>query len=237
KVVGSELLDYVVDETVQVHGGMGYSEEGTAARAYRDSRINRIYEGTNEINRMLLVDQLFRRALKGTIDIVGPAWEVQKELASMPAFGKVEGAYGEEQQAVKDFKKIVLIVAGAGAKMQMDGKLNLKEEQEILMNVADMIIDTFMAESLLLRVEKLASGVSKKQDQAVYDAILRTYLHDATARVSKSATDALASFAEGDLLRTFLMGVKRFTKYPTQNVKNNRRLIAKVLIEANEYAL
>ncbi len=237
KVVGSELLDYVVDETVQVHGGMGYSEEGTAARAYRDSRINRIYEGTNEINRMLLVDQLFRRALKGAIDIVGPAWEVQKELASMPAFGKVEGTYGEEQQAVKDFKKIVLIVAGAGAKMQMDGKLNLKEEQEILMNVADMIIDTFIAESLLLRVEKLASGVSKKQDQAVYDAILRTYLHDATARVSKSATDALASFAEGDLLRTFLMGVKRFTKYPTQNVKNNRRLIAKALIEANEYAL
>ncbi len=237
KIVGSELLDYVVDETVQVHGGMGYSEEGTAARAYRDSRINRIYEGTNEINRMLLVDQLFRRALKGAIDIVGPAWEVQKELASMPAFGKVEGTYGEEQQAVKDFKKIVLMVAGAGAKMQMDDKLNLKEEQEILMNVADMIIDTFIAESLLLRVEKLASGVSKKQDQAVYDAILRTYLHDATARIGKSATDALASFAEGDLLRTFLMGVKRFTKYPTQNVKNNRRLIAKALIEANEYAL
>ncbi len=237
KIVGSELLDYVVDETVQVHGGMGYSEEGTAARAYRDSRINRIYEGTNEINRMLLVDQLFRRALKGAIDIVGPAWEVQKELASMPAFGKVEGTYGEEQQAVKDFKKIVLMVAGAGAKMQMDDKLNLKEEQEILMNVADMIIDTFIAESLLLRVEKLASVVSKKQDQAVYDAILRTYLHDATARIGKSATDALASFAEGDLLRTFLMGVKRFTKYPTQNVKNNRRLIAKALIEANEYAL
>jgi len=235
KVVGSELLDYVVDETVQVHGGMGYSEEGTAARAYRDSRINRIYEGTNEINRLLLVDQLFRRALKGSLDIVGPAWNVQKELASMPSMTKPEGAYAEEKQAIQDFKKIILMTAGAGAKMQMDGKLNLKEEQEIVMNIADLIIDTFIAESLLLRVEKL-NELSKKQDQSLYDAMLRTYLHDATARITKSATDALASFAEGDLLRTFLMGVKRFTKYPPVNVKHTRRTIAQALIEANEYA-
>ncbi|MBK7872533.1 MAG: acyl-CoA dehydrogenase family protein [Saprospiraceae bacterium] len=234
KIVGSEVLDLIVDETVQVHGGMGYSEEGTAARAYRDSRINRIYEGTNEINRLLLVDQLFRRALKGKIDIVGPAWEVQKELASMPSMEKTEGAYGEERKAVKEFKKLVLMVAGGAAKMQMDGKLNLKEEQEIVMNVADMIMDTFLAESLLLRVEKLA-GMSKSQNQDLYDTILRTFLHDATTRMSKNATDALVSFAEGDLLRTFLMGVKRFTKYAPQNVKENRRKIAAALIEANEY--
>jgi len=234
KVVGSEMLDYVVDETVQVHGGMGYSEEGTAARAYRDSRINRIYEGTNEINRLLMVDQLFRKALKGSIDIVTPAWAVQKELSSMPSMNKPEGAYGEERQAIQDFKKILLMTAGAAAKMQMDGKLNLKEEQEIVMNVADLLIDTFIAESLLLRVEKLIE-LSKKHDQALYDAILRTYLHDATARITKSATDALASFAEGDLLRTFLMGVKRFTKYPAVNVKDTRRQLAKVLIDANEY--
>lgn len=235
KIVGSELLDFVVDETVQVHGGMGYSEEGTAARAYRDSRINRIYEGTNEINRLLLVDQLFRKALKGSLDIVNPAWAVQKELASMPSMTRPEGAYAEEKQAIQDFKKIILMTAGGAAKMQMDGKLNLKEEQEIVMNIADILIDTFMAESLLLRVEKLQE-LSKKQDQAIYDAILRTYLHDATSRVTKNATDALASFAEGDLLRTFLMGVKRFTKYPAVNVKETRRQIAKVLIDANEYA-
>lgn len=234
KIVGSEVLDFIVDETVQVHGGMGYSEEGTAARAYRDSRINRIYEGTNEINRLLLVDQLFRRALKGKIDLVGPAWEVQKELASMPSLEKAEGIYGEERKALKDFKKLVLMVAGGAAKMQMDGKLNLKDEQEVVMNVADMIIDTFLAESLLLRVEKLAE-MNKPNDQELYEAILKIFLHDATARMSKNATDALASFAEGDLLRTFLMGVKRFTKYPAQNVKVYRRNIAAALIEANEY--
>lgn len=234
KVIGSEVLDYVVDETLQVHGGMGYSEEGTAARVYRDARINRIYEGTNEINRLLTVDMLLKRAMKGAIDITGPAWAVQKELASMPSFDRPEGAYAEEIKAVKDFKKVILMVAGAAAKMQMDGQLNLKGEQEILMNIADMMMDTFMAESTLLRVQKLA-GMDKKIDQEVYDAILKTFLTDATARIHKSATDALVSFAEGDLLRTLLMGLKRFTKYTPTNVKAARRKIAAVLIEANEY--
>ncbi len=235
KIVGSEVLDFVVDETLQVHGGMGYSEEGTAARAYRDSRINRIYEGTNEINRLLMVDQLLKRAMKGKLDIVSPAWEVQKELASMPSFDQPEGTYGAEEKAIKDFKKIVLMVAGAAAKMQMDGELNLKEEQEILINVANMMIDTFVAESLLLRVQKLSSMRDKPSTQKVYDAILRTYLTDATARMQKQATDALVSFAEGDLLRTLLMGLKRFTKYTPVNVKKTRRLIADTLIEENRY--
>lgn len=237
KVSGSEALDYVVDETLQVHGGMGYSEEGTAARGYRDSRINRIYEGTNEINRLLTVDMLLKRAMKGKIDLVGPAWEVQKELASMPGFDQPEGAYGAERKAVKEFKKLILMVAGAAAKMQMDGKINLKEEQEILMNIADMMITLFEAESTLLRVEKLADTGYGKVDQSVYDAILKTYLTDATARLNKLATDALVSFAEGDLLRTMLMGVKRFTKYTPVNVKKTRRTIAQALIEANEYCL
>jgi len=237
KVIGSEALDYVVDETVQVHGGMGFSEEGTAARAYRDSRINRIYEGTNEINRLLTVDMLFRRALKGKIDIVGPAWEVQKELASMPSFDKPEGEYGEEIKAVKDFKKAILMVAGAAAKMQMDGQLNLKEEQEVVMNVANMMIDAYLAESTLLRVQKLADMDDKAAKQEVYDAILRTFFTDATARIHKNAQDALVSFAEGDLQRTLLMGLKRFTKYPPKNVKAARRLIADHMIEANEYGL
>lgn len=236
KVTGSEALDFVVDETLQVHGGMGFSEEGTAARAYRDARINRIYEGTNEINRLLSIDMLLKRAMKGALDIVGPAWQVQKELASMPGFEKEEGPYAEERKAVKDFKKAVLMVAGAAAKLQMEGKLDLKNEQEIIMNVADMLSDLFLAESLLLRVEKLA-GMTGKVKQEVYDAILRVFIHDATLRMNKNGTDALASFAEGDLLRTMLMGLKRFTKYPAQNVKALRRMIADVLIDANEYAL
>jgi alkylation response protein AidB-like acyl-CoA dehydrogenase len=237
KVAGSEALDYVVDETVQVHGGMGFSEEGTAARAYRDARINRIYEGTNEINRLLTVDMLFRRALKGAIDIVGPAWDVQKELASMPSFDRPEGTYGEEIKAIKEFKKATLMVTGAAAKQQMDGHLNLKEEQEIVMNAADMIIDTFLAESLLLRVQKLRETNQKPASQEIYDNILRVFITDATARIHKNGTDALVSFAEGDLLKTMLMGLKRFTKYPPVNVKNARRLIADSLIEANEYYL
>lgn len=231
KVFGSEVTDYCVDENVQIHGGIGFSEEYPAARAYRDSRINRIYEGTNEINRMLMVDQLFKRALKGQLDIVGPAWAVQKELTSMPSMERLEGAYAEEIKAVSDFKKVILMVAGGAAKMQMDGKLNLKEEQEVLMNTADMFIDLYAAESMLLRVQKLA-GMQKEHPQEVYDAMLQVFIHDATARMTKNATDALASFAEGDLLKTFLMGVKRFTKYPAVNVKVKRRLVAEVMRKA-----
>ncbi len=231
KVFGSEVTDYCVDENLQIHGGIGFSEEYPAARAYRDSRINRIYEGTNEINRMLMVDQLFKRALKGQLDIVGPAWAVQKELTSMPSMERLEGDYAEEIKAVSDFKKVILMVAGGAAKMQMDGKLNLKEEQEVLMNCADMFIDLYAAESMLLRVQKLA-GMQKEHPQEVYDAMLQVFIHDATSRMTRNATDALASFAEGDLLKTFLMGVKRFTKYPPVNVKVKRRLVAEVLLKA-----
>ena len=238
KVCGSEALDYVVDETVQIHGGMGYSEEGTAARAYRDARINRIFEGTNEINRLLMVDQLLKRAMKGELDIVGPAWNVQKELASMPSFEEATGDYAAEAKAVGDFKKVILMVAGAAAKDQMDGKLNLKGEQMLLMNVADMMIDAFLAESTLLRVRKLAARTEgKKQEQSVYDAIARTFIADAQARIAKAATDALASFAEGDVHKALSMGVKRFTKYPTPNVRDARRRIADVQFAANAYAL
>jgi hypothetical protein len=236
KVIGSEALDYIVDENLQIHGGMGYSEEGTAARAYRDSRINRIYEGTNEINRLLSVDMFFRRSMAGAFDMVSPAWAVQKELASMPSMEQPQGPYGQEEKAVGELKKVLLMVAGAAGKMQMEGKLNLKTEQEIVMNLANILIDVFQAESTLLRVQKLADMADKPQAQELYDAILKVFLHDATARISKEASDAVASFAEGDLLRTFLMGIKRFTKYPPVNVKQQRRLIADKLIEANEYA-
>lgn len=229
KVAGSEVLDYVVDETVQILGGIGYSEEHLAARAYRDARINRIFEGTNEINRMLMVEMLLRKAMKGQLDIVGPAWAVQKELAGMPSMEPVTGTYGQELKAIEDFKKIILMVAGGAAKMQMDGQLDLKTEQEILMNVADMLIDLFLAESIALRIRKIKI-VQPEMDTSVYNAILSVFLHDMTFRMQQYATDAIVSFAGGDLQKTFLMGLKRYLKYPPVNVKTLRRSIATHLI-------
>ncbi len=237
KFLGSETLDYVVDEVLQIHGGMGYSEEGTAARAYRDARINRIYEGTNEINRLLSVDMLLKRAMKGELDIVGPAWAVQKELGGMPSMEAIEGDYGHEIKAVADFKKIILLVAGGAVKQQMDGLLDLKTEQEVIMNVADMLADLLQAESLLMRLQKMKTDSSAQHPQEVYDAILRAYFYDANDRMAKNATDAVAAFTEGDLLRTFSMGIKRFTKYPIQNAKQHRRTVADYLIAANAYQL
>ncbi len=234
KIYGSEATDFCVDENVQIHGGMGFSEEIPAARAYRDSRINRIYEGTNEINRMLMVDQLFKRALKGQLDLVGPAWAVQKELAAMPSMERTEGQFAEEEKAIRDFKKIILMTAGGAAKMQMDGKLNLKEEQELLMNCADMMTDLFCAESMLLRIQKLAEMPEKRSQPAeIYEAMLQVFFHDATFRMVKNATDAIASFTEGDLQKTFLMGVKRFAKYPPVNVKAKRRQVAEAVLAAS----
>jgi alkylation response protein AidB-like acyl-CoA dehydrogenase len=237
KVYGSEALDYVVDETVQVHGGNGFSEEYSAARDYRDSRINRIFEGTNEINRLLMVDMILKRAMKGTLDLVGPAWAVQKELASPPSFGSVDmsAPFALETKSLADYKKILLMVAGGAVKAQMDGKIDLKHEQEILMNIADIAIDVFNCESLLLRIQKMSENGWLKHDAAVYQAMLNVQFHDAQDRIAKWATDGLASFAEGDGLRMMLMGVKRFSKYPPQNVKVARRLVATTLTAANDY--
>ena len=234
KILGSEGLDYVVDESVQIHGGNGFSEEYKAARGYRDARINRIYEGTNEINRMLMVNMLLRRAMKGKINITDAAWAVQKELSSMPSFDTVDGDFALEQKAVKNFKKIALLVAGAAVKYQMDGKINLRDEQEIMMNVADIMTELYAAESVLLRVQKLA--MTKSHDEIANQInIMKVVFNDANDKVAKFAKDALASFAEGDELSIMLMGVKRFTKFMPINVKKARREIAKALIEANEY--
>jgi len=232
KVLGSEMLDYVVDETVQIHGGYGFSEEYEAARQYRDARINRIFEGTNEINRLLSVAMTLKRAQKGHIDLVGPAWEVQKELTSMPSLDKTEGKYGEEIDSVKNLKKILLITAGAAAKAQMDGNLNLKMEQQITMNIADIMIDVFTAESLLLRVQKIDT---MGKDATIPTHMLEVTLNDTVPRIAKNAKDALCSFAEGEELRMMLMGVKRYAKYKNVNVRDARRAIAKPIIESNEY--
>ncbi len=231
KVVGSEMLDYVVDETVQIFGGNGFSEEYEAARHYRDARINRIFEGTNEINRLLSVSMTLKRAMKGHIDLTSAAWEVQKELTSMPSLEKASGSFGAEVDAVKNMKKILLIVAGAAAKAQMDGELNLKNEQQITMNIADVMIDVFVCESLLLRVQKLAA---KGGDVTNQTHILEVYLYDAMDRLAKNAKDALCSFAQDDPLRMMLMGVKRYAKYKNVNVKEARKAIAKPIIEKGE---
>ena len=235
KVIGSEATAYCVDESVQIHGGYGFSEEYAAAGMFRDARISRIYEGTNEINRLLSVTQLLKKAMKGEIDLTNPALAVQKELRGEIASEMPTGKYAAEKKAIKDFKKLALMVGGMAGQRQMDRKLNLKLEQEIVMNIADMLLDIYTAESTLVRVEKLADMTDKPQSQEVYEAILQTHLFDVQARMVKNATDALVSFVEGDMLNMMLKGVRHFTKYPPVNVKNNRRAIAKALIDANDY--
>lgn len=232
KVAGSEALDYVVDEAVQIFGGMGYSAESTVERAYRDSRINRIFEGTNEINRMLTVDMVLRRAMKGELDLMGPAMAVANELMSIPEMGETpEGALGQEREYLKGFKKTIMMVAGSAVQKLMQ---TLSKEQEVLMAIADMSIWTYQAESVLLRVEKL---IAQKGEAAceIEIAIAKTYFYDAADLINKAAKDAINSFAEGDELRMMLMGLKRFTKTQPFNPKEARQKIAVKLIEANEY--
>ena len=234
KVFGSEVLDFVVDEGVQIHGGNGYSDEYEISRAYRDSRINRIYEGTNEINRLLTVDMVLKRAMKGQLDLMGPAMNVQKELMSIPDFGSEDDApFAKEHQAIDNFKKCILMVAGAAVQKLM---MTLSKEQEILMNIADMSIVTYHAESALLRLEKL-SKTKSEAEIAVQTAIVKTYIYDAADAINKAGKDALNSFAEGDELRMMHIGLKRFTKVDPFNTKEARRTICAQLVADDGYKL
>jgi alkylation response protein AidB-like acyl-CoA dehydrogenase len=234
KVFGSEVLDFVVDEGVQIHGGNGYSDEYEISRAYRDSRINRIYEGTNEINRLLTVDMVLKRAMKGQLDLMGPAMNVQKELMSIPDFGDEDDApFAKEHKAIDNFKKCILMVAGAAVQKLM---MTLSKEQEILMNIADMSIVTYHAESALLRLEKL-SKTKSEAELAVQTAIVKTYIYDAADAINKAGKDALNSFADGDDLRMMHIGLKRFTKVDPYNTKEARRTICAQLIADNGYKL
>ncbi len=234
KVFGSEVLDYVVDEGVQVHGGNGFSDEYEISKAYRDSRINRIYEGTNEINRLLTVDMVLKRAMKGQLDLMGPAMGVQKELMSIPDFGSEDEApFAKEKKAIANFKKCILMVAGAAVQKLM---MTLSKEQEILMNIADMSIITYHAESALLRLEKL-SKTKSEAELAVQTAIVKTYIYDAADAINKAGKDALNSFAEGDELRMMHIGLKRFTKVDAYNTKEARRTICAQLVADDGYKL
>ncbi|MEM9982828.1 MAG: acyl-CoA dehydrogenase family protein, partial [Bacteroidota bacterium] len=218
----------------QVYGGMGYSAESPVERAYRDSRINRIFEGTNEINRMLAVGTILKRAMKGELNVMEPARAVAKELMAVPDMSASTdtGLFAVEKKVLASLKKAILMVAGAAAQKFTT---KIQEEQEILMNLADMLMEVYVAESTLLRVEKM---VNTKGEEAIalYKDLALVNLHEAIDMINKAGRDAIASFAEGDELRAMLMGIKRFTKIDSFNKKEARQRIAQFLIEKNEYA-
>lgn len=232
KVRASEVLDFVVDEGVQIYGGMGYSAEAPMDRAYRDARINRIFEGTNEINRMLTVDMLLKRAMKGELDLMTPATKVASELMAIPDFGAPDTSlFAAEKRALAGFKKAILLVAGAAVQKLM---MSLAKEQEVLMNVADMLIELYAAESIQLRTEKLV-GMRGEAACSIQLDMMRATIYDAADRIAKAGKDAISSFAEGDEQRMMLMGIRRFTKVDAFNVKEARRRVAAKLLEENKY--
>ena len=232
KVHGSEVLDFVVDEGVQVYGGMGFSAEAPMDRAYRDARINRIFEGTNEINRLLSVGTIVKRAMKGELNLMPAAMAVGKEIMAIPDFAEPEeGILMAEKKVIKNLKKASLMIAGASLQKFM---MKFEHEQEIIMNLADMLIELYVAESALLRVEKLI-GVRGEVACGLQKDAAMIYLHNAVDKVNIAGKSAITSFAEGDELRVMLMGLKRFTKIEPMNLKDARRRIAEASVEKNGY--
>lgn len=235
KILGSEVLDYCVDETVQIHGGMGYSEEGAIARAYRDSRINRIFEGTNEINRLLIISTLLKRAMKGHVDLMTPAMAIQKELMEGVADETIfTGHFAEEQKALKAYKKALIMLLGTAAQQAMSGTLDLKTEQEIVMNLSDLIMTIFNAESVLLRCQKIADKPSVYQPE-LHHALVKTVFHDANNKVYTLSLDLTGSFIPESMQGAFISGIRKYTKYPLQNIVKHRRTIASAVIEKKGY--
>ena len=233
KVHGSEVLDFSVDEGVQIFGGMGFSAEGPMDRAYRDARINRIFEGTNEINRLLTIDMLLKRTMKGTLDLMTPAMAVQKELVAIPDFGSSNDTsiFAKEKKALSNLKKAGLMVSGAAVQKFM---AKLSDEQEVLMNLADMLIEGYVAESVLLRVEKMI-GIRGEKACAIEKDMAVIYLHHAIEKAASAGKQAIYAFADGDELRLMLLGLKRFTKIDPFNLKEARRRVANHVIEKGEY--
>ena len=232
KVWCSEMLDYVVDEGVQIYGGMGYSCDAPMERSYRDSRINRIFEGTNEVNRLLVVDMLLKRAMKGELDLLGGAKLVADELLSIPDYEEVdETIFNQEKKILVNLKKVVLLVAGAAVKKF---RMSLSKEQEILMNIADIIGYLYVAESVMLRAEKL-HYMQGQQHAALSTDMAKVYLFTAVDNIQVAAKEALYSFAEGDELNLLLVGLRRFTKIKPFNIKDARQRIASKLIQENRY--
>ena len=233
KVLGSETIQYCSDEGIQIYGGMGYSADAPMEAAYRDARIARIYEGTNEINRMLLLGMILKKAMKGELDIMTPAMKVASDLMSIPSFEKPDESvlFEVEKEHIKKLKKTILMTAGKAAQ---HFAMEIEKEQEVLMNLADMVIDVYTAESAILRAEKLAlkNGEEKAQHQIVMSKL---FLYSSIKNCQRFGEEVILSFTEGDEQRMLLMGLKRFTKGYTINPKNLRRNIADKLIEENRY--
>ncbi len=235
KVALSEYLDYVTDEMVQIYGGYGYSADYPAEKAYRDSRINRIYEGTNEINRMLIPGTLMKRALAGRLALLPAAQSLMNEILSpaMPSLYGEEEILAAEMKLAAGAKKVALMTLGAAAQKFM---MKLAEQQEVLLNIADIIMDAYAMESAILRAQKLVTA-SGEEANARYLDITRVFCNDAITRIETSAKTALAGTVEGDELRTMLAALRRFTKHTPTNTIEARQRIADTLISSNRYAL
>jgi len=230
KVIGSEMLDFIVDEAVQIHGGMGYSAEMAVERGYRDSRINRIFEGTNEINRLLVVDTAMKRALKGDFDLYGEAEKLCSGLADITD-GKAEGEsyFQTRTRYIRNFKKAILICMHYATKHFGKGLIN---EQEVLNNIAEMMMETYVSESLALRVEKLSTI---KGDVSVYKDMLDVNLFETAGIIRNSAMEAIASFSSPETYPVLVQAIEKLTSEEFVNVKEARRHIADRLIEDNSY--
>ncbi len=232
KVYCSEILDYVVDEAMQTYGGYGYSEEYPVARAYRDSRINRIFEGTNEINRLLTPGMMLRRAMKGELGLTQAAMNVLNEILSGPSFEEEDTSlFGPERKAVKNAKKAALMVAGSAVQKFTD---KIADEQEILGHLADILMDVYAMESILLRTDKIVAKEGEDKAQHPID-MTKVFINDAVHRIDWSAKQALAAFNEGDTLRTQLTALRRFTRYTPVNTTRLRRQIADRFSERGSY--
>jgi alkylation response protein AidB-like acyl-CoA dehydrogenase len=234
KVAVSEDVQKCADEGIQIFGGMGFSEDTPMESAWRDARIARIYEGTNEINRMLSVGMLIKKAMKGHVDLLGPASQVQEELMGIPSFDVPDYSelFAEEKEMIGKIKKAFLMVAGGA--VQKYGP-DLESHQQLLMAAADMLIEIYMAESTILRTEKIAknNGVEKVQEQI---AMARLYLYNAVDIINLKGKESIISFAEGDEQRMMLMGLRRFTKYTNMpNIVALREIITSKLVDKNEY--
>ena len=234
KVALSEYCDFVADEMVQIYGGYGYSAHYPAERAYRDSRINRIFEGTNEINRMLVPGRLMKSALSGKLALLPAAQALMDEILTpqMAGFDDDEQVLAAEQKLAENAKKVALMTLGTAAQKYM---MKLGDQQEVLMGIADIIIDTYAMECAILRTQKLI-GSQGEDAAARYIDMTRVFCNDAVERVEARAKNTLAAMSEGDELRTLLAALRRFTKLTPMNTVVARQRIADVMIGANKYA-
>ena len=232
KIYSSEVLDYVVDEALQIHGGYGYIHDYAIERGYRDSRINRIWEGTNEINRLLIMDMLTKRAMKNRLPVLAAAQKVAGELLTLrPKIEMDDGKLTLQAEMVEMSKKIGLLVAGAAVQKYM---MKLAEEQEILGSISDIVIEVFAMESALLRAMK-AAGKSGDEKSQIQQAMVKVYVNDAFDRVENFAKQALAAIAQGDTLRTQLSALKKLSRFTPVNTIGLRREIADAVIKVGRY--